>query len=174
MFPRTSIVVQQVDPISKRENTFKVTNILRHPRYGSNGQFMSHDFALLRLKVPVTSTNFFVCLPNDDQDQFVGANLTISGWGITKFQSRNVSKVLKAAFVIGISNFDCLKIAEEQKNKARQKLNQGSSDISIEPHTTVLCVDGHLSKSSPCNGDSGGTISKLVFLNYFTAFLVSF
>jgi hypothetical protein len=38
----------------------------------------------LELKDPVRNTNEFVCLPKNNEDQLVGTNVTVTGWGVTQ------------------------------------------------------------------------------------------
>lgn len=147
---KTTIVqVIQHDPISKRDSTFEVSDVIPHPHF--NPEAMTHDFAILKLALPIN--NFFVCLPNDDQDQLVGANLTISGWGRTSPDVEESSDVLKSTFVTGISNSDCSEIYAKATNKSQ------SHPFSLDP--TIICVDGRLTHSSPCKGDSGGLLTSL-------------
>jgi secreted trypsin-like serine protease len=143
------VQVIQHDPISKRDSTFEVSDVIPHPHF--NPEAMTHDFAILKLALPIN--NFFVCLPNDDQDQLVGANLTISGWGRTSPDVEESSDVLKSTFVTGISNSDCSEIYAKATNKSQ------SHPFSLDP--TIICVDGRLTHSSPCKGDSGGLLTSL-------------
>jgi hypothetical protein len=52
-----------------------------------------YDIAILKLASPVERSNGFVCLPTNDLDQFVGADVTASGWGTTSDQVEEVSEV---------------------------------------------------------------------------------
>jgi secreted trypsin-like serine protease len=76
------IQVLQRNPISKTDTIFNVSNAMVHPKYGN--PVLSYDVALLELKDPVRKTKQFVCLPKNNEDQLVGANVTVTGWGVTK------------------------------------------------------------------------------------------
>jgi hypothetical protein len=52
-----------------------------------------YDIAILKLASPVEMSYGFVCLPTNKIDQFVGANVTASGWGLTSADATETSKV---------------------------------------------------------------------------------
>ncbi len=54
-----------------------------------------YDIAILKLASPVQMSNGFVCLPTDKFNQFVGANVTASGWGLTSADDTEPSKVIR-------------------------------------------------------------------------------
>ena len=145
--PCQNVQVIQQDPISKTDSTFDVSDVIPHPHFDSEA--MTHDFAILKLALPIN--NFFVCLPNDEQDQLVGANITISGWGRTSPNASVLSDVLKSAFVTGISNLDCSEIYSKAVNEI-----SGKNETNQPFDPTIICVDGQLTQSSSCSGDSGG------------------
>jgi len=88
--------------------------------------------------------------------QFVGANMTVSGWGLTSLNPNSRSDVLKSGFVTAMHNSDCSKIYENLYNKYLQEENPGSAHATVFVPQTIICVDGHITKSVPCIGDSGG------------------
>ena len=110
-----SIEVLLRDPFSKNYTTYEVSNPIVHPQYSDSEMIpIIHDLALLKLKVMVKNTNYFPCLPKINEDLFVGANVTVTGWGVTKVIVEGVkpepSEVLKSAFLKVIPNFICSKI----------------------------------------------------------------
>jgi secreted trypsin-like serine protease len=152
-----NVQVIQQDPTSKTDSTFEVSDVIPHPHFNSEAK--THDFAILKLALPIN--NFFVCLPSDDQDQLVGANITISGWGKTSPNASVLSRVLKSAFVTGISNSDCSEIYAKTVNETEKtEKNETNHPLPLDP--TIICVDGQLTQSSSCSGDSGGL---LTFMN---------
>jgi hypothetical protein len=54
-----------------------------------------YDIAILKLASPIQMSNGFVCLPINKIDQFVGANVTASGWGLTSADDTEPSKVIR-------------------------------------------------------------------------------
>jgi secreted trypsin-like serine protease len=151
-----SVKVIHYEPLLKKQTTYEVSNVLSHPRFGSFTFLTLNDFAILKLKVPVKKTNIFVCLPSNQLGQFVGANMTVSGWGLTSLSPNGSSNVLKSGFVTAMHNSDCSQMYENLYNKYLQKENPGSPHATVFVPQTIICVNGHITKSSPCIGDSGG------------------
>ena len=85
-----------------------VSSVKIHPDYGQNGPFKNHDLAIVTLEktIPHFWNTYYVCLPYGNYDQFVGDNLTVSGWGRTDAKVPQGSEVLKSAFLTINSNFD--------------------------------------------------------------------
>jgi secreted trypsin-like serine protease len=164
LIPWKHVRVIQHDPRSKRDNIFEISNTLVHPEFKNQFGILQNDFAILKLATPVKSSSkpFFVCLPKDDLDQHAGANLTISGWGKTIPTAKNGSNVLKSAFVKAMQNSECSSIAEKYFNMVIDENYPGSPHIPVSVPPYIICVDGRLSQSSPCHGDSGGLLICLV------------
>ncbi len=119
------------------EQFFFASNVLIHPLY--NEVSLAYDYAIVRLPTPVVipdinSFNGIVCLPPDTNEQFVGTNLTVSGWGWLDPTTQNISAVLKATLMTSISNAQCAKT------------------YGIGPYTLCAFQSG----AGTCNGDSGG------------------
>jgi hypothetical protein len=76
-----------------KENTLEVSKAIPHPKYNFAIPPIEYDIAILKLAAPVTTTNFFVCLPSNDLDQFLGVKVTASGWGKTSAKETEASKV---------------------------------------------------------------------------------
>jgi hypothetical protein len=155
--------VIQHEPKSKADKIFEISHILPHPEFKMLFGIPQNDFAILKLATPVKSSSkpFFVCLPKDDLDQHAGANLTISGWGKTFPTAKNGSNVLKSAFVRAMPNSECSIAAEKYFNMVIKENYPGLPYIPVSVPPYIICVDGHLSQSTPCHGDSGGL---LIFL----------
>ena len=126
------------------EQTFSVVKITAHPLFniklGGN-----NDYAILQispsLNIPTTTAIVgIVCLPPDVTQTFEGALTTVSGWGLTSNTNTVPSPVMKATFLTGISNPDC--IAKKT----------GNASIT----SNMLCAIS--SSSSGCRGDSGGNL----------------
>jgi hypothetical protein len=112
------------------------------------------DYAILKLANTIDLTNpkvGVVCLPPDEKQTFVGANLTATGWGFTASGVNNPgwgsssSPVLRGTFLTGISNDECANIFGQI----------------IGPYH--ICASGIVNKSSICKGDSGGSACNLQF-----------
>ncbi len=131
------------------EQFFNVQSILVHPQYNSTDD--SYDYSILRLVSPVTvpsPTTGVICLPPDTEQTFVGAALTVSGWGRTRGGMLaglgSNSQALKATVLTGISNENCQ-----------------SDWSSIGPWN--ICAIGNTTSSSACKGDSGGEVNSFTF-----------
>ncbi|XP_071548682.1 brachyurin-like [Panulirus ornatus] len=107
-----------------------------------NYDFPSHDIALLKLQSSLTFTQTVgpVCLPPRSwaTDDFIGKNITMSGWGVT--ESGSSSTYLRHTHTTGYALASCRRI-------------YGSST-----DNTVLCTDGSAVKKV-CSGDSGGPVT---------------
>jgi secreted trypsin-like serine protease len=120
------------------------SNILVHPLY--NSVTLAYDYSIIRLSssVVIPATNALtgiVCLPPDVNEQFVGTNLTVSGWGRIDTANNNISPVLKATFLTSISNTQC------------------AQTFGIGPYTICAFQAG----TSSCNGDSGGILNSIIY-----------
>ena len=175
LIPWKRMRVIQHDPKSKTDNIFEISNILLHPNYKKSFGIVQNDFAIVKLATPVKSSSkpFFVCLPKDDLDQHAGANITISGWGKPIPTAENGSNVLKAAFVRAMSNSECSSVMEKYLNMYIQEKNLSSPHLSVSLPSSIICVDGHISQSITCNGDSGGLLI-FFFINYYILVLLAF
>jgi trypsin len=125
------------------EQYINASNILVHPLY--NSSTAAYDYSIIRLSssVVIPPTNAFtgiVCLPPDVNEQFVGTNLTVSGWGRIDTANSNISPVLKATFLTSISNTQC------------------AQTFGIGPYTLCAFQAG----TSSCNGDSGGILNDII------------
>jgi hypothetical protein len=157
------VEVQKFDPVSKEYITLEVSEVIPHPNFELTSIMAFQDFAIVKLKVPVSDTNFFICLPTDDENQFIDANVTISGWGRTAFENESGSKELMSAFLLGISNSECSKRFEYIYNNKVQIEQPGAPYEYLPLPPSVFCLVGDMSNSSGCTGDSGGrTILKQV------------
>ena len=126
------------------EQYIYASNILVHPLY--NNLSLAYDYSIIRLSssVVIPSPNGFtgiVCLPQDTVEQFVGTNLTVSGWGRIDTANNNLSPVLKATFLTSISNTQC------------------AQTFGIGPYTICAFQAG----TSSCNGDSGGNNKTYIY-----------
>ena len=74
----------------------------------------------------------------DDSNKFVGANVTVSGWGRTSAKSET-SKILKSAFVTAIADDECKRLS-----------------LLFDVGPTSMCASGRSTRSAACFGDSGG------------------
>jgi hypothetical protein len=149
----------------KKNTSYEVSSVLSHPKFGTDIIYTIYDFAILKLKNSVKEPNFFVCLPNNNVDQFVRANLTISGWGQTNPIIDSKFDVLKSGYVTAMANSDCTESYGVLINRLIQEKFPGHEKIILPVPQTIICVDGHLTKSSPCSGDSGGEFQSIYQLS---------
>ena len=124
-------------PSEKQEQPFKVVQAVIHPDFGFRKKLRVFDFGLLKLEKTVPNVTYIVCLPSHDSNQFVGDNITVSGWGRTNANISSKSKILQTANLLIMENSICEK-----------------SYGAFCP--CLICASGDLSKSSICKGDSGG------------------
>lgn len=117
------------------ETVYLVATKLEHPSYNTSVEY-AFDFSILRLNKLVSLNDFvsLVCLPVNDEEDFAGAKLTISGWGRNDSASNDSSSVLKATSLRGLSNKDC-------------------SAYNIIGSYSLCAIE---SGNSPCIGDGGG------------------
>ena len=109
-----------------------------HPDFGLKEKLMVFDFGLLKVKESVPNMNYIVCLPLDDSNQFVGDNITVSGWGRINANVSSKSKILQTTNLLIIENSIC----EKAYTRAFFPCH--------------MCASGNLAKTSTCKGDSGG------------------
>ena len=158
-----NIKVSLHDPVSNQDTTFEVSNHIVHPQYSGPFQIPPiNDLAILKLSTPVQDAKDFVCLPNNAEDQLIGANVTITGWGLTEVRVDGVkpkpSDVLKSAFTIVITNSVCTEYFDRKMNEFLQKIIPGSPHLPITVPDEIICADGQSTNSIACKGDSGGKL----------------
>ena len=120
-----------------------VARIIRHPRYNANTS--AYDFALLKLRSPVT--NFTgglaglipVVAPNQAALWSPGRTATVTGWGLTS-DGGDASTVLRKVTVPVVSDSAC-------------RGAYGSEMIA-----SVMVCAGKAGRDS-CQGDSGGPLA---------------
>ena len=79
----------------------EVSKVTVHPKCAPSIMIPTiFDVAILKLANPTRTSNVFVCLPTNDLDQFVGANATASGWGLTSATANETSKVKSQCLVM--------------------------------------------------------------------------
>ena len=143
-------------PNEKLEQSYKVVEAIAHPDFVIENPLPKFDFGLLKLASPVPNMNYIVCLPADDSQQFVGANVTVSGWGRIIPNLSSISTVLQTATLSIIEDSIC-------------KKGYGTF------FPWHMCASGALTNSSTCMGDSGGTFQYFIQLfgtiKYFLPFL---
>lgn len=83
-----------IDCIYEADNTtscadppvdIEIEQIVPHPQYNSSDFNKNHDAALIRLKTPVTFTDYIqpICLPSESDTYTSGMKFHIAGWGKT-------------------------------------------------------------------------------------------
>jgi len=170
----TKLTVVQQEPLLKKNTKYEVASVLSHPKFGEDVIYTIYDFAILKLKNSVKKPNFFVCLPNNNVDQFVGADLTISGWGRTNPKIGSKFDVLKSGYLTAMANSDCTERYGVLYNRLIQEEFPGHEKVILPVPQTIICVDGHLTKSSPCSGDSGGKLRSIFQLSQTLNHIVFF
>ncbi|WP_440056621.1 trypsin-like serine protease (plasmid) [Pseudoalteromonas sp. T1lg65] len=137
--------------------TLRVSQIISHEYWrGSNGIQSGYDIAVLRLASPASSQYAPAKLPTTaiaNQYAGVGADVTVSGWGLTSNRGRP-SDVLREVDLPVISNSSC------------------SSQLRANIPNSVICGGGP-NGTSACNGDSGGPFAVRVGSDFYSIGTVS-
>jgi secreted trypsin-like serine protease len=120
----------------------KVAEIHTHPRY--NQSTMDNDFALLRLRSPVTKGKTIGLVSKNTQVR-EGTNVCVTGWGAT-FEGGPGAIDLLGAEVPIVSNDVC------------NRPESYGGDITA----AMLCAGKKEGGVDSCQGDSGGPLSALV------------
>lgn len=123
----------------------KIKNTIVHDKF--DRKTISNDIALLQLSDPVSFTEFIkpICLPEDIkfiQQDFVGNNPFIAGWGTTQFQG-DASNVLRDAQVPILDTKACM-------------ANYSTVYRPVEVTDTLICAGSYITDA--CQGDSGGPL----------------
>jgi len=142
----------------KNEKIHKVSKTILHPKYARPKiPHVQYDIAILKLETPVQTTNFFLCLPSNNQDQYVGQNVTAMGWGLTApDEGLALSKVMKATSYTVMENPLCRKAFEIRYNEVKQQKDPLAPYFYFNLHPYVICAMSNKPKSMACFGDSGG------------------
>lgn len=121
-----------------------------HESYGSGPGTYPNDIAIITLVTPIASNGdniVYADLPDNNDDQFVGRSVVLSGWGRTS-SSNVLPQALQKVTIGVISTADC---------------NQRMSPVSGATVTdNMICFYDTATQAGSCNGDSGGPAN----LNY--------
>ncbi|ALC47792.1 MP1 [Drosophila busckii] len=143
----------------------KVDELIPHPQYPGNSRDQLHDIALLRLRSPVTFSDYArpVCLPSKPEHMnniFLGRKMIVSGWGRTEYNA--TSNIKQKAEVDSVPLADC------NKRYSTQRRTVTNSQI---------CAGG-VEGIDSCRGDSGGPLVMEEFEdghgNYYLTGVVSY
>ena len=150
----------------KKQNTFKVSKAILHPLY-SHPKIppVQYDIAILKLATPVQTTNFFVCLPHNNLDQFVGQNVTGMGWGVTEINLHgptSTSNVLKAASFTIMNNPKCREAFEKRYNEIKKERDPHAPHVNFKMYPFIICAETNKPNTSTCYADSGGMYKKIL------------
>ena len=137
------------------ENIIKVSNAILHPKYKHpEWPPIQYDIAILQLASPIQTTKFFICLPKNNQDQYVGQNVTAIGWGLTSSEATETSEFLMAASFTVMHNERCREAFEKRFNQKMKEMNPNSTFYYYPMYPFIICAE-HLYRAA-CIGDSGG------------------
>ncbi|KAK3888936.1 hypothetical protein Pcinc_007037 [Petrolisthes cinctipes] len=130
------------------EQTIEVEEIHIHPQHQPY-LYNYHDLALLRLKEPAKLTKRVLpaCLPHDTDDDYLGKDLTVVGWGFTT-GLRELSRTLQKVKVPVVDRLRCGQII-------------GNPQANPWGITSDMMCAGEPDRDS-CKGDSGGPLSDQV------------
>ncbi|KAI1939452.1 hypothetical protein LOZ66_002764 [Ophidiomyces ophidiicola] len=103
-----------------------------------------HDIALMYLEKPIAETDEikYAKLPPQGQDPKTNSQVTVSGWGYTKFQGTPSPILLHVSVLVN---------DREGCKAAYAKFNQNVTD-------QMVCAGGEVDGKDSCNGDSGGPL----------------
>lgn len=120
----------------------KVTKVTIHPQWNGSDTKYYNDIALLKLASPVTVTSAkVIALPIEGMLIPNGANISVTGWGITNSTTGSRPDILQEVEVPTIDNNRCKQLYD--------KISQ-----SIINSMFCAIVDGAGGKDA-CAGDSG-------------------
>ena len=88
-----------------------------HERFHLDNMFNS-DIALLKLDKPIKFTEFVnsICMPNTLFEEPRTTQLTVTGWGAIKYESRETPIIMQEVTLDRISDGSCAKKYEARKN----------------------------------------------------------
>lgn len=140
-----------------------IEEIIPHEKYSPSSGNQLNDIALLRLAHPIPYSDWIkaICLPTNNNANYVGEKLHVAGWGLTEFNKLSHLK-MKA----GVDGVDLM------------KCNSVYQQLSLTLGEEQICAGGKKGVDS-CLGDSGGPLIGLDRSNkirpyYFLAGVVSF
>jgi secreted trypsin-like serine protease len=115
-----------------------------HPQYNQGTPTFNNDISIINLATPIGITGWiqYANLPANNNDQFVGQVVVMSGWGRTS-ASNVLPNVLQRANVNVISNDEC---------NTRMAPVSGASVGAGQ-----ICL--FTANTGSCNGDSGGPLN---------------
>ncbi|XP_029653717.2 chymotrypsin-like protease CTRL-1, partial [Octopus sinensis] len=123
------------------EQKIFVSGIYVHPKFVETSGY-PFDIALVKLsqKAQVMPAVVPIALPENSTETFVNRECWVLGWGLTDSAASVIPNVLQEANITAITNEECAE--------------RWSFIEILESH---LCV--YKLASSPCNGDSGGSLA---------------
>jgi hypothetical protein len=139
----------------KGENVCKVSKAILHPKYKHPyWPPVQYDIAILKLASPIQTTKFFACLPRNNQDQYVGQNVTAMGWGLTSIETGKTSEFLMAASFTVLDNNRCREAFEKRFNDNIARENPKPPYYYFPMYPFIICAEHP--KVAACFADSGG------------------
>ena len=134
----------------------EISDIFVHPDYRKiyfHKTTKQFDIALMRLK---TEVNFMqyphirpVCLPENNNQDYAGMDVTLTGWGITNNNKSSIPTILQEIAGHVLTNKQC---ADGMADCYGNKIDCSESGV---PHH-LICTEFPSGKF--CNGDSGGPL----------------
>jgi secreted trypsin-like serine protease len=115
------------------------------------------DIALLRLATPVSAEPIRIAGPDEAASWAPGQVAWTTGWGITRGYTNKVSKTLRVATQVILTDALCRR----------------SDGVSFRS-STMNCIGGPAGNSSTCSGDSGGPLVVKTSLGYRLVGLTSY
>ncbi|CAG0880138.1 unnamed protein product [Cyprideis torosa] len=129
------------DPV---EEIIEIDQIFAHPDFRAFGRRIENDIALLKLKTDINFNDYVqpACLPDNNDNQFEGQTVTVSGWGATKEGGKS-SNILQTLDLRAISKAACA----------------FTLGIVLNIRESHMCASGSFwGGEDPCQGDSGGPL----------------
>jgi secreted trypsin-like serine protease len=136
-----------------------VAGFTMHEQYNNGAASFANDIAILDLQAAISTGGnvALATLPPNNNDQFVGAGCTITGWGRTS-SSNTLPNILQQAPLSPISTSEC-------------QSRVGSIGTIWANH---ICVYDSSNQRGACNGDSGGPLNCPNGGDFYVAGVTSF
>ena len=123
----------------------RLSKVITHDRFDRSTY--EYDIALLKMEKPIIYQHnaIPICLPQDNDDDFVGTSAFVTGWGRISRHGQP-SNILQEVELPIISNEECM------------SMYQLSGKYEWIPKSIFICCGTSKGGKDACDGDSGGPL----------------